>query len=59
MIFSVFNSIFPSKGYIREGKSLLALGDYKSALRSFQKAKDLEPANTTIDADVKNDPATY
>lgn len=42
------------KGYIREGKSLLALGDYKSALRSFQKVKELEPANTTIDVDIQN-----
>lgn len=42
------------KGYLREGKSFLALGDYKSALRSFQKVKELEPANTNVDIDIQN-----
>lgn len=42
------------KGFIREGKSLLALGDYKSAIRSFQKVKELDPANANIDTDIQN-----
>jgi len=42
------------KGYLREGKSLLALGDYKSALRSFQKVKELEPTNSNVDIDIQN-----
>lgn len=42
------------KGYLREGKSLLALGDFKSALRSFQKVKELEPSNTAVDFDIKS-----
>ena len=40
------------KGYLREGKSQLCLGDYKAALRCFQKVKDLEPNNNSIDVDV-------
>lgn len=42
------------KGYLREGKAHLFLGDYKSALRSFYKIKELEPTNSTIDVDIQN-----
>ena len=31
----------------------MALGDFKSALRSFQRVKDLEPSNTAVDFDIK------
>lgn len=41
------------KGYVRAGKSLVYLGDYKSALRTFQKVKELEPTNTSVDADIQ------
>ena len=41
------------QGYIREGKSYLCLGDYSSALRTFQKVKELEPTNTAIEIDVR------
>ena len=40
------------KGYLREGKGQLCLGDFQSALRCFQKVKDLEPGNTSADIDV-------
>lgn len=42
------------KGYLREGKSYLCLGDHVSALRCFQKIKELEPSNTTVDVDIQN-----
>jgi len=42
------------KGYSREGKSHLILGDFKSALRCFQKIKQLEPDNKAVDVDVNN-----
>lgn len=42
------------KGYLREGKSYLALGDYKSAQRLFQRVKELEPSNTAVDFDIKS-----
>jgi len=42
------------KGYLREGKSYLALGDYKSALRLFHKIKEIEPNNTSVDADIQS-----
>lgn len=42
------------KGYLREGKSHLCLGDYKSALRCFQLIKELEPQNNSIDVDIQN-----
>jgi tetratricopeptide (TPR) repeat protein len=40
------------KGYSREGKCHLILGDFKSALRCFQKIKQLEPDNKSVDVDV-------
>ena len=42
------------QGYLREGKCHLALGDYKSALRSLHRVRALEPSNTAVDADVKS-----
>lgn len=42
------------QGYLREGKSYLALGDYKSALRLFHKIKEIEPNNTSVDADIQS-----
>ena len=44
------------KGYVREGKGHLFLGDYNSALRCYQRAKELEPRNPTIDVDVNSQP---
>lgn len=41
-----------AKGYMREGKSHLCLGDYAAALRAFEKLKEVEPKNTSIDVDV-------
>lgn len=42
------------KGYLREGKANLCLGDYTSALRSFQKVKTLEPKNSSVDTDMQS-----
>jgi DnaJ family protein C protein 7 len=42
------------KGYLREGKAHLCLGDYTSALRSFQRVKILEPKNSSVDADIQS-----
>jgi len=42
------------KGYVREGKCHLCLGDYSSALRCFQRVKELEPSNKTIDVDIQS-----
>ena len=42
------------KGYLREGKSQLIMGDYNAALRCFEKVKQYEPNNKTMDADIVN-----
>lgn len=42
------------KGYLREGKSHLCLGDYNAALRCFEKLKEIEPTNTSADVDIHN-----
>jgi DnaJ family protein C protein 7 len=42
------------KGYLREGKSQLFLGDFSSAVRCFNKVKELEPSNSSIDIDLQN-----
>lgn len=43
-----------TKGYMREAKAQLCLGDYNTAYRCLNKAKELEPHNTSIDVDVQN-----
>lgn len=40
------------KGYLREGKGHLGLGDYESAIRLFQKVKSLQPESTAADLEV-------
>lgn len=40
------------KGYVREGKGYLGLGDYDSALRLFQKVRELQPGSTAVDVEV-------
>lgn len=42
------------KAYIREGKCHLYLGDFKAALRCFEKVKQIEPNNDSINKDVQN-----
>lgn len=40
------------QGYLREGKGYLGLGDFESALRLFQKVKELQPDSTAVDVEV-------
>lgn len=40
------------KGYLREGKGHLGLGDFESAIRLFQKVKSLQPDSTAVDVEV-------
>lgn len=42
------------KGYIREGKGYLGLGDFESALRLFKKVQELQPGSTSVDVDIQN-----
>ncbi len=42
------------KGYLREGKAHLCLGDYQSAMRCFEKVKAIEPKNCSVDVDIQN-----
>lgn len=53
-IHEFYNEKYFLQGYLREGKSYLALGDYKSALRQFQKIKEIEPTNTSADTDIQS-----
>ena len=45
------------KGYLREGKAQLCLGDYQSALRCFEKVKQVEPHNNSVNIDIQNSKA--
>lgn len=42
------------KGFLREGKAHLFLGDYQSALRCFEKVKEIEPTNSSVAIDIQN-----
>jgi len=42
------------KAYSREGKLNLLLGDYAAALKCFEKVKELEPKNDTVNVDIQN-----
>ncbi|KAK2713598.1 hypothetical protein QYM36_009462 [Artemia franciscana] len=42
-----------AKGHLRMGKCFLAMGDVAAAKSAFDKTKELEPTNTTIDAELR------
>ncbi|KAK2720662.1 dnaJ homolog subfamily C member 7-like [Artemia franciscana] len=42
-----------AKGHFRMGKCSLAMGDVATAKSAFDKAKELEPTNTTIDTELR------
>lgn len=42
------------KGYLREGKGHLGLGDFESAVRVFQKVRELQPESTAVDTEITN-----
>ncbi|KAK2708182.1 hypothetical protein QYM36_013943, partial [Artemia franciscana] len=42
-----------AKGHLRMGKCFLAMGDVAAAKTAFDKAKELKPTNTTIDAEIR------